>query len=143
MPRKTRVTTLQSQQNSLCFSGDLNIFPVFFIYSTTTSHRDILLSIHTMPIAAEPVAKISFHYWAVPKSKFVSKPKDCNSIPPQSYQYILKHDKKFKNFPVLKVNSLCKTFKKYFWQIPCVFPVWEKEHPNSLVSLCHGNHANP
>ena len=38
-------------------------------------------------------------------------------------------------FPVLANFSLCQN------KIPCVFPVWKKEEPNSLFSLCRGHPA--
>ena len=36
-------------------------------------------------------------------------------------------------FPVFQKLSLC------YNKIPCVFPVWKKLDPNSLVSLCRGH----
>ena len=36
-------------------------------------------------------------------------------------------------FPVLANFYLCQN------KIPCVFPVWKKEEPNSLFSLCRGH----
>ena len=40
---------------------------------------------------------------------------------------------------MLELNSLCKNiFLIFFWQIPCVFPVWKNELPNSRFSLCRG-----
>ena len=38
-------------------------------------------------------------------------------------------------FPVLANFSLCQN------KIPCVFPVWKKEEPNSLFFLCRGHPA--
>ena len=36
-------------------------------------------------------------------------------------------------FPVSQNFSLCQS------KIPCVFPVWKKQEPNSLFSLCRGH----
>ena len=61
-----KVTTLQLKQNSL-------YFPCFFQPQNLTF--DILVSIYTIPNVAEPIAKTSFHYWAVLQLKICFKAK--------------------------------------------------------------------
>ena len=63
-------------------------------------------------------------------SKFASKPKDCSSIPPQSW-YILRF-LEIQNFPCWRSIPCVKNFFKYFWQIP-YFPCLEKWKSKFLV----------
>ena len=45
-------------------------FVISLVFSTATAHRDLLLPISiqiTIPNAANPIAKTSFHFWIVPQ----------------------------------------------------------------------------
>ena len=132
-----RVASLRSKQNSLCFSCDFNIFSVstyiYIIYSTTTTHREIYYYQYTKSQMQQSLLQ-KFHsiIGLSPYSKFASKPKDCSSIPPQSW-YILKL---LKIFPVLEVNFLCRNiFKIYFCKFP-VFSLSEKMNIQIPCSPC-------
>ena len=109
---------------SLCFWYENNI------YSMITTH----LKLHSTTMnSIDHHAITLFHYLGrLPTRNFLQKPKDCGNIPTTQICHTILFSK-LQNcssvggkFPVQKHIFVIQR------QIPSVFPVWKKLHPNSL-----------